>query len=59
MDIVGNVLPNILKQEGQEQRGELARIQAYVGAIAVADLIKTTLGPKGMDKILKPVGAGP
>jgi T-complex protein 1 subunit beta len=22
-------------------------------------LIKTTLGPKGMDKILKPIGAGP
>jgi len=29
-----------------------------VGAIAVSDLIKTTLGPKGMDKILKPTGAG-
>jgi T-complex protein 1 subunit beta len=27
-----------------------------VGAIAVADLVKTTLGPKGMDKILQSVG---
>jgi T-complex protein 1 subunit beta len=27
-----------------------------VGAIAIADLVKTTLGPKGMDKILQSVG---
>jgi len=26
-----------------------------VGAIAVADLVKTTLGPKGMDKILQSI----
>ena len=25
----------------------------FVGAIAVGDLIKSTLGPKGMDKILQ------
>jgi T-complex protein 1 subunit beta len=25
----------------------------------VADLVKTTLGPKGMDKILRPIGPGP
>jgi T-complex protein 1 subunit beta len=31
----------------------------FVGAMAVGDLIKTTMGPKGMDKILKPHGAGP
>ena len=29
---------------------------AFLGAIAVADLVKTTLGPKGMDKLLQPVG---
>ena len=29
---------------------------SFVGAIAVGDLIKSTLGPKGMDKILQ--GAG-
>lgn len=28
---------------------------AFVGAVAVADLVKTTLGPKGMDKILQPI----
>ena len=27
--------------------------------MAVSDLVKTTLGPKGMDKILKPISAGP
>jgi chaperonin GroEL (HSP60 family) len=25
----------------------------------VGDLVKTTMGPKGMDKILKPMTAGP
>lgn len=30
----------------------MARLQSFVGAIAVADIVKTTLGPKGMDKIL-------
>lgn len=28
-------------------------MSAFVGAIAVGDLVKTTLGPKGMDKILQ------
>jgi len=32
---------------------------SFVGAIAVADLVKTTLGPRGMDKILVPIAAGP
>jgi len=30
--------------------------QSFVGAIAIADLVKTTLGPKGMDKILQSMG---
>lgn len=34
----------------------MARLSAITGAIAVADLVKTTLGPKGMDKILQPIG---
>jgi len=34
----------------------MARMQSFVGAIAVADLVKTTLGPKGMDKILQSLG---
>lgn len=28
---------------------------SFVGAIAIADMVKTTLGPKGMDKILQSV----
>lgn len=40
-------------------KGEVAKITNFVGAIAVGDLVKTTLGPKGMDKILKPIVAGP
>ena len=56
MDMVGNVLPQIFNENASEDRGELARVQSFVGAIAVADLVKTTLGPKGMDKILQSVG---
>ena len=36
-------------------QGENARLSSFVGAIAIADLVKTTLGPKGMDKILQSV----
>jgi len=59
MDAVGNVGPKILKDFASEEKGELARMSSFIGAIAIADLIKTTLGPKGMDKILTPSGAGP
>jgi T-complex protein 1 subunit beta len=42
------------------QTGTVAFIQSsFVGAIAVADLVKTTLGSRGMDKILVPIAAGP
>ena len=56
MDMVGNVLPHVFNENASEDKGELARMQSFVGAIAVADLVKTTLGPKGMDKILQSVG---
>ncbi|KAL4506818.1 hypothetical protein ABPG72_001239 [Tetrahymena utriculariae] len=59
MDMVGNVLPQVLRNEASEEKGEMARLSSFVGAIAVADLVKTTLGPKGMDKILRPTSAGP
>lgn len=42
----------ILKGNADEEKGEVARLSSFVGAIAVGDLVKTTLGPKGMDKIL-------
>lgn len=31
---------------------------SFVGAVAIADLVKSTLGPKGMDKILQSLGRG-
>ncbi|KAL7073826.1 hypothetical protein ACQ4LE_007663 [Meloidogyne hapla] len=42
----------VLKANAHEERGEIARISSFVGATAIGDLVKTTLGPKGMDKIL-------
>uniref|UniRef100_A0A914BXD5 T-complex protein 1 subunit beta n=1 Tax=Acrobeloides nanus TaxID=290746 RepID=A0A914BXD5_9BILA len=42
----------ILKEYAQEEKGEHARMSSFVGAIAIGDLVKSTLGPKGMDKIL-------
>merc|ERR1719226_228242 len=47
--------PNIFKENASEDRGENARLQAFIGAIAIGDLVKSTLGPKGMDKILQPM----
>lgn len=41
-----------------EERAENARLSAFVGAIAVGDLVKTTLGPKGMDKLLQSASSG-
>ena len=38
-----------------EEKNEQPRLSSFVGAIAVADLVKSTLGPKGMDKILQPM----
>ena len=35
-----------------------ARLSSFVGAIALGDLVKSTLGPKGMNKILHSVSTG-
>lgn len=41
--------PTQIFQDGTtEEKGENARLSAFVGAIAVSDLVKSTLGPKGM-----------
>lgn len=42
----------ILKGEADEEKSETARLSSFIGAIAIGELVKTTLGPKGMDKIL-------
>merc|ERR1719359_2180796 len=46
---------SVLHAGASEERGENARLQAFIGAIAIGDLVKSTLGPKGMDKILQPM----
>lgn len=46
----------ILKNEAEEEKAEVARMSSFIGAIAVGDLVKSTLGPKGMDKILISMG---
>jgi T-complex protein 1 subunit beta len=47
----------ILNEEAGIEKGENARMASFVGAIAIADLVKSTLGPKGMDKILQSVSS--
>lgn len=46
----------ILKNEAEEEKAEVARMSSFIGAIAIGDLVKSTLGPKGMDKILVSCG---
>lgn len=48
-------VPSIYKDGAGEDKGDVARLQAFIGAIAIGDLVKSTLGPKGMDKILQPL----
>ncbi len=43
----------VLNEQAELQKGEGARMASFIGAIAIADLVKSTLGPKGMDKILQ------
>ncbi|CAI0435418.1 unnamed protein product [Linum tenue] len=54
----GMAIERILKDDASEEKGERARMASFVGAMAIADLVKTTLGPKGMDKILQSTGRG-
>lgn len=51
--MAGNNPTQIFANDVTEEKGENARLSAFVGAIAVGDLVKSTLGPKGMDKILQ------
>lgn len=50
--------PQVFKEGAMEEKGETARLSSFVGALAVVDLVKSTLGPKGMDKILQSMGRG-
>ncbi|KAL5967536.1 T-complex protein 1 subunit beta, partial [Taenia solium] len=42
----------VLNPGADEEKAETARLSSCMGAIAIGDLVKSTLGPKGMDKIL-------
>uniref|UniRef100_A0A453IPQ5 Uncharacterized protein n=1 Tax=Aegilops tauschii subsp. strangulata TaxID=200361 RepID=A0A453IPQ5_AEGTS len=41
-------MERVLKDDAIQEKGERARMASFVGAMAIADLVKTTLGPKGM-----------
>ncbi|XP_065910166.1 T-complex protein 1 subunit beta-like [Dysidea avara] len=43
---------SVFKQLAEEEKAETARLSSFIGAVAIGDLVKSTLGPKGMDKIL-------
>ncbi|PON60603.1 T-complex protein 1, beta subunit [Parasponia andersonii] len=45
----------IFKDEASEEKGERARMASFIGAMAIADLVKTTLGPKGMESDISKV----
>lgn len=49
---------NIFGAEATEERNESARLSSFVGALALGDLVKSTLGPKGMNKILQSASTG-
>jgi len=56
--MMGNSDTGVLHEGATEEKGEHARLASFVGAMAISDLVKSTLGPKGMDKILQSMGRG-
>ncbi|KAG2137164.1 uncharacterized protein EDB93DRAFT_1339313 [Suillus bovinus] len=49
---------HIFGNEATEEKAEKARLSSFVGVLALGDLVKSTLGPKGMNKILKSASSG-
>ena len=45
---IGGTNPTVLNKEATDEKGEMARMSVFIGAIAVSDLVKSTMGPKGM-----------
>ncbi len=41
-----------MKYGAMEQKGSEARLNAFYGAYSISGIVQTTMGPKGMDKIL-------
>ncbi|KAG6868077.1 T-complex protein 1 subunit beta [Termitomyces sp. T159_Od127] len=48
----------IFGEQATEEKAENARLSSFVGALALGDLVKSTLGPKGMNKILQSASNG-
>ncbi|KAF5364032.1 hypothetical protein D9756_001008 [Leucocoprinus leucothites] len=48
----------IFNDQATEEKAENARLSSFVGALALGDLVKSTLGPKGMNKILQSGSTG-
>eukprot|EP00727_Mastigamoeba_balamuthi_P005769 m51a1_g1811 putative t-complex protein 1 subunit beta (536) ;mRNA; f:480604-483091 len=48
----------VLADAAESYAGDHSRMMSFVGAFALVDLVKTTLGPKGMDKMLVSRGQG-
>jgi T-complex protein 1 subunit beta len=44
--------------QATEEKAENARLSSFIGATALGDLVKSTLGPKGMNKILQSASSG-
>ena len=44
--------------QATEEKAETARLSSFIGALALGDLVKSTLGPKGMNKILQSTSTG-
>jgi T-complex protein 1 subunit beta len=49
---------HIFGGQATEEKAENARLSSFVGALALGDLVKSTLGPKGMNKILQSGSSG-
>lgn len=47
-----------MSSQATEEKAENARLSSFVGALALGDLVKSTLGPKGMNKILQSGSTG-
>ncbi|KAG6915716.1 T-complex protein 1 subunit beta [Tephrocybe rancida] len=48
----------IFGEQATEEKAANARLSSFVGALALGDLVKSTLGPKGMNKILQSASTG-
>lgn len=57
VDSTQRVLTSYILQ-ATEEKAENARLSSFVGALALGDLVKSTLGPKGMNKILQSGSTG-